>query len=174
MEQSTIELQELNTDSQPLLQQHNVVGSTVLNRDGLPNSDHWETPEWLYNKLNDEFQFDYDPCPLYAKFDGLKTEWGKSNFVNPPYNRYDKPKFIAKAFSEWQKGKTCVLLIPSATGTLDFHNYIWDEEKQKPRDGVEIRFIKGRVSFKGINNKGVYTTKNKGKHDSMLIILRGR
>jgi site-specific DNA-methyltransferase (adenine-specific) len=83
-----------------------MVNQAILNRDGLPNSDNWETPEWLYNKLNKEFNFDFDPCPLNAAFDGLKIEWGKSNFINPPYNRIDKPKFIQKAFEEWQKGKT--------------------------------------------------------------------
>jgi len=69
----------------------------MVNRDGLVNSDHWETPEWLYNKLNEEFNFDFDPCPLHADFDGLKIEWGGCNFVNPPYNRVDKPKFIQKS-----------------------------------------------------------------------------
>jgi hypothetical protein len=37
---------------------------------------------------------------------------------------------------------------------------------------AEVRFLKGRVSFKGINSKGVYTEKNKGKHDSMIVIFR--
>jgi site-specific DNA-methyltransferase (adenine-specific) len=90
---------------------------------------------------------------------------GGSNFVNPPYNRVDKPRFIQKAFDEWKKGKTCVLLIPSATGTKQFH------ELMLPN--AEIRFIKGRVAFKGYNTKGEYTTKNKGKHDSMIVIFRG-
>lgn len=161
-----IEEQKLNKPRQPHLHKAGVGGSTVLNRDGLPNSDNWETPEWLYNKLNAEFNFDYDPCPLNATFDGLKTEWGKSNFVNPPYNRVDKPKFIQKAFEEWKKGKTVVLLIPSATGTKQFHELILPN--------AEIRFLKGRVAFKGINTKGVYSTKNKGKHDSMICVFRGR
>jgi len=92
----------------------------MINRDGLENSDHWETPKWLYSQLNDEFNFDFDPCPLHSKFDGLIIDWGKSNFVNPPYNRVDKPKFIQKAFDEWKKGKTCVLLIPVSTSTIQF------------------------------------------------------
>jgi len=134
------------------------------NRDGLENSDHWETPEWLYKQLNDEFKFDFDPCPLNSNFDGLQCEWGKSNFINPPYNRVDKPKFIKKAYDEWKKGKTCVLLIPSSTGTKQFHDLILPN--------AEIRFLKGRVAFKGYNTKGEYTTKNKGKHDSMIIIFK--
>ncbi len=134
-------------------------------RSGAEVSDHWETPKWLYNQLNDEFNFDFDPCPLYSKFDGLVIPWGKSNFVNPPYNRVDKPKFIKKAYEEWLGGgKTVVLLIPAATGTKQFHELI------KPN--AEIRFIKGRVAFAGTNSKGEYVTTNKGKHDSMIVIFR--
>jgi len=136
----------------------------VKNRDGNLNSDHWETPDDFYKKLDDEFNFDFDPCPLNADFDGLTIEWGNSNFVNPPYNRIDKPKFIKKAFEEYKKGKTCVLLIPSATGTKQFHELILPY--------AEIRFVKGRIAFKGFNTKGEYSTKNKGKHDSMIVIFK--
>ena len=126
----------------------------------------WQTPDEVYKELDDEFYFDYDPCPLNSTFDGLKTEWGLSNFINPPYDRINKPKFIQKAYEEWQKGKTCVLLIPSATGTKQFH------ELMLPN--AEIRFIKGRIAFKGYNTKGEYSTKNKGKHDSMIVIFRAK
>lgn len=136
----------------------------VLNRDGLVNNDHWETPDYLYEELNKEFNFDFDPCPLYSKIDGLAIPWGKVNFVNPPYNRIDKPKFILKAYNEWKLGKICVLLLPAATGTKQFHEIILPN--------AEVRFIKGRISFKGYNSKGVYTTKNKGKHDSMIVIFK--
>lgn len=138
----------------------------MINRDGLENSDHWVTPDWLYKKLDNEFHFDFDPCPLYADFDGLSVEWGNSNFINPPYNRIDKPKFIQKAYDEWKKGKTCVLLIPSATSTTQFHDLILPN--------AEIRFLRGRVAFKGYNTKGVYSEKNKGKHDSMIVIFKGK
>lgn len=30
----------------------------------LDHSDNWATPDWLYNELNNEFKFDFDPCPL--------------------------------------------------------------------------------------------------------------
>jgi len=134
-------------------------------RDGNSASDHWATPKKLYNELNAEFNFDFDPCPLHAEFDGLSIEWGKSNYCNPPYNRQDKPKFIQKAFDEWKKGNTVVLLIPSATGTKQFHELILPN--------AEVRFVKGRIAFCGYNTKGEYTDKNKGKHDSMIVIFKG-
>jgi len=137
----------------------------ILDRNNNECSDHWATPDWLYDELNKEFKFDFDPCPLNSDFDGLKVKWGKSNFINPPYNRIDKPKFIQKAFEEWKKGSNCVLLIPSATGTKQFHELILPN--------AEIRFLKGRIAFKGCNSKGEYTEKNKGKHDSMIVIFKG-
>lgn len=139
----------------------------MKNRDGLENNDDWETPRWLYDELNAEFHFDFDPCPHHPDFNGLEIEWGQCNFINPPYNRRDKPKFIRKAFEEWQKGKTCVLLIPVATSTVQFHEMILPH-------AAEIRFLRGRVAFCGINTRGEYTTTHKGKHDSMIVVFRGR
>ncbi len=53
-------------------------------RDGNIATDDWETPEWLYNELDKEFNFDFDPCPLHANFNGLSISWGKSSFLTLP------------------------------------------------------------------------------------------
>ena len=45
----------------------------------------WVTPKDLYDALNKEFKFDFDPCPKDAKFDGLNHKWKNVNFVNPPF-----------------------------------------------------------------------------------------
>lgn len=134
-------------------------------RSGSEDMDHWQTPQWLYDELNAEFNFDFDPCPINSSFDGLSIEWGKSNFVNPPYNRVDKPKFIQKAYKEWKKGKTCVMLIPSATGTHQFHDLILPY--------AEIRFLRGRVAFVSADKPRDTKAAKKGKHDSMIVIFRG-
>jgi len=137
-----------------------------IGRDGLEASDHWATPPELYEKLDAEFQFDFDPCPLNSPFDGLdpETKWGKSNFVNPPYNRADKPRFIKRAYDEWRAGATTVLLIPAAVSTKQFHEIILPN--------AEIRFIRGRVAFIGTNTKGEKVNNKRGKHDSMIVIFR--
>ena len=97
----------------------------------------WQTPKAVYDALNKEFCFDFDPCPHNPTFDGLNIEWGQSNFVNPPYGR-EIPKWIKKGYEESQKGKTVVLLIPSRTDTRWWHDYVMKGE---------IRFIKGRLKF---------------------------
>ena len=130
--------------------------------------DQWETPDYIYDPLNKEFGFDFDPCPLREiitpETDGLLIEWGQSNFVNPPYTRHLKEAFILKAIEERKKGKTCVLLIPASTDTAIYHDYIVPNAK-------EIRFLRGRVKFKGINTKGVYVTNNCGMSGSMVVVF---
>ena len=51
---------------------------------------YWLTPPELMAQLQEEFNFDFDPCP-YPKpddFDGLRCEWGQRNYVNPPFGSY--------------------------------------------------------------------------------------
>jgi len=119
-------------------------------------SPHWATPKWLYEELDKEFHFDYDPCPINPKQNGLLMSWGKSNFVNPPYGRI-LPKWIEKGFIEWQYGKTIVFLIPSRTDTRWWHDYVMKAD--------EIRFIKGRLKFG--------TSKNSAPFPSCIVIFRG-
>ncbi len=50
----------------------------TFNNTGLMSSirQDWETPDALYKELDDEFHFDFDPCPHNPTFDGLSIEWG--------------------------------------------------------------------------------------------------
>ena len=133
----------------------------------LKHSDNWETPKDLYQELNNEFGFDFDPCPInhdLSLWDGLKIDWKKSNFVNPPYSRNLKEAFVKKAIEESKKGKVCVVLLPVSTSTKLFHEYILPNKK-------EIRFIKGRVKFVGYNTFGQRVTNKVGMHDSMIVIF---
>ncbi len=130
----------------------------------LNHKDDWATPKDLYDRLNAEFNFDHDPCPLNSKKDGLKGNWGKSNFINPPYSRKLKEAFIQKAFEESKKGKLCVMLLPVSTSTKIFHEIIYPN--------AEIRFLKGRVKFAGKNTKGEHVFNKCGMHDSMICIFR--
>ncbi len=74
-------------------------------------------------ELHKEFNFDFDPCP-YPKpegFDGLRCEWGRRNYVNPPFGSYVDPidgkkkgptAWAKKCIEEYKKGKLVVLVYP--------------------------------------------------------------
>jgi len=130
----------------------------------IEHSDNWATPKELYDKLNAEFNFEYDPCPLFSPFDGLQFDWEKSNFINPPYSRKLKEAFVLKAIEESKKGKLCVMLLPVSTSTKLFHQHILPNAK-------EIRFLEKRVKFLGTNTKGEYVTDKAPMHDSMIVVF---
>lgn len=118
----------------------------------------WETPDRIFNELDKEFNFTLDPCCLKetAKCDkyytpkenGLEQDWyGETVFVNPPYGREIKD-WVKKSFNESRSNATTVvMLIPARTDTKYFHDYIWDENINRPKIGNEVRFIKGRIKF---------------------------
>jgi phage N-6-adenine-methyltransferase len=114
-----------------------------------------KTPKEVYEQLDKEFKFDFDPCPVNPNFDGLEIEWKKRVYVNPPYGNI--PNWLQKAHSQMAKGNSeiIVFLLPVDTSTKWFHNYIFGQ--------AEIRFIKGRLKF----------TQNKpAPFASMIVIFR--
>ena len=117
----------------------------------------WKTPKAVYQVLDAEFSFDFDPCPSNPNFNGLAVNWGQCNFVNPPYGR-EIQKWIKKGYKESQKGKVIVFLIPSRTDTRWWHDYCMKAN--------EIRFIKGRLKFDD--------QKNSAPFPSAIVIFRGK
>ena len=129
-------------------------------------SDEWETPDYIYDALDAEFEFTLDACAtrenhkhfIYYSIedDGLAHSWaGARVFCNPPYSEISK--WVEKAFRETRNDNTLVvMLIPSRTDTKYFHNFIYQR--------AEIRFVKGRVKFGGKDN---------APFPSMIVIFRG-
>mgnify|MGYP001592246937 CR=1 FL=1 len=107
----------------------------------------WNTPKDCYDKLNQEFCFDFDPCPENPSFDGLSHVWGKRNFVNPPY--YEIKKWMQKGYEEYAKGNLVVFLVPARTDTIWWHDIVMKYAK-------EIRFIKGRLKFGNATNSAPF------------------
>jgi site-specific DNA-methyltransferase (adenine-specific) len=105
-------------------------------------NDSVSTPPDLYRVLDQEFAFDYDPCPLDCKEDRLQEShpWGKSNYVNPPFS--DIESWMARAVKEVEKGNRSVFLVPARTNANYWFEYVWPKASQ-------IRFLKGRVKFGG-------------------------
>lgn len=88
---------------------------------GSDGKHYWITPPELYQALDLEFHFDFDPCPypLPDGFDGLTCEWGKSNYVNPPFGsiihqgrKKGPTAWVRKAIAERAKGKLVVMVYP--------------------------------------------------------------
>ncbi|MEN6534519.1 MAG: DNA N-6-adenine-methyltransferase [Bryobacteraceae bacterium] len=117
---------------------------------------NWRTPREIYAVLDSEFAFDFDPCPSGPQFDGLSIEWGRCNFVNPPYGR-EIALWVRKGYDERRTGKTVVFLIPSRTDSAYWHDYIMQAD--------EIRFIRGRLRFEG--------AKNSAPFPSCAVVFRG-
>lgn len=127
----------------------------------------WETPQKLFDELNEEFGFEIDVCATHQNtkcdrffhryIDGLKQPWHKYGtcWMNPPYGR-DVGKWIKKAYEEAQLGATVVCLLPARTDTAWFHDYILGK--------AEIRFLRGRLKFEG--------AKNSAPFPSMIVVFR--
>ena len=136
--------------------------------------DDWETPQELFDELNREFRFTLDVCAtpqnrkvsnFYTKEDdALKQDWHGVCWMNPPYGR-EIGKWVEKAAYEAWHGATVVCLLPARTDTRWWHDYIGDNENHCPREGVEIRLLKGRLKFGG--------SKNSAPFPSAIVIFGG-
>jgi len=113
----------------------------------------WGTPQELFDRLNEEFNFTLDPCAtkdnakcekyFTIKENGLIQSWkDEIVFMNCPYGREMK-FWMEKAFKETNKidgAKIVVGLLKATTDTIPFHKFIY-------KKNTEIRFIKGRVKY---------------------------
>lgn len=122
---------------------------------------NWETPQWLFDELNKEFNFTLDSCAdelnhkcnryFTIEDNGLAQDWGGERvFCNPPYGRKIY-YWVKKSYEEIQKQNTIVvLLIPSRTDTKYLHNFLYKKEN------VELRFLKGRLKFSNSVNSAPF------------------
>ena len=105
------------------------------------DSRYWIIPPEIYEPLNNEFHFNFDPCPYPFERDGIEIEWGTSNWVNPPFRKRDAinghgpTSFVRKGIDEAKMGKTSVFILP-------VQNYV----NMLLLAGAEIRPL-GRVNW---------------------------
>lgn len=130
-----------------------------LNRRAVFSSQsvEWPTPQGVYARLDGEFKFTLDPCPITGDAgDGRSPLWqpwdGQRVFCNPPYGS-QIPKFLAR----WKEPELAVYLIPARTDTRWFHAICLPHAD-------EIRFIKGRLTFGG--------AKAPAPFPSMVVVFR--
>lgn len=130
---------------------------------------YWLTPPDVYEALNAEFNFDFDPCPypLPDGFDGLTCEWGYSNYVNPPFGsivhegkKKGPTAWARKAIAEHQKGKTVVLVYPVDKWVLMLIKEIFGENGDI-RNLLDVRWL---ATEDGSAGKGT------GRHIACFIL----
>lgn len=113
-------------------------------------SDEWETPQSLFDRLHAEFGFTSDVCATATnakhecyfdkRIDALRWQWDGVCWMNPPYSQIGA--WMAKAREEAVTGHaTVVCLVPARTDTRWWHdNCVYADE---------IRFVRGRIKFGG-------------------------
>ena len=134
-----------------------------MNAKGIFSSetDMWETPQDLFDKLDSIYHFETDVCAVSENAkcehyytpedDGLKQKWEGVCWCNPPYGR-QIGKWVEKAARSFA---TVVMLLPARTDTKWFHDYCLPYGK--------IEFIKGRLKFGD--------SKNSAPFPSMIVIF---
>lgn len=129
-------------------------------------SEDWETPQDLFDKLNEVFYFTLDVCAsaknakckkyFTKEQDGLAQNWGMNTvWCNPPYGRQ---------IGEWVEKCACyprcsVMLLPARTDTKWFHEWIYKN------DDAYVYFLKGRLRFGD--------AKNSAPFPSMIVVFNG-
>lgn len=105
-------------------------------------NDYMSPPELVKKALavKNRQEFDLDVCcsdfniPAIhyykeGEYDGLKNDWYKLNWCNPPFDQC--AKWIKRAYEEQQEGNETVMLIPVRTETKYWHDYILFNPKVK-------------------------------------------
>ena len=130
------------------------------------NTDLWATPQYFFDRLNEEFGFEIDVCAtdenakcdkyFTLETDGLNQDWNGICWMNPPYGR-KIGVWVEIAYRESiRHGSTIVCLLPSRTDTKWWHDYCMNGE---------VRLIKGRLKFGG--------SKNSAPFPSAVVIFGG-
>jgi phage N-6-adenine-methyltransferase len=123
------------------------------------SSTEWMTPEWLFDRLYEEFHFQIDACAsasdtqcqvyIDKEQDCLVTGWDFGKFsprasmtpvwMNPPWGR-GVGKFIQRAYEQSREHRMVVVcLLPANTDTKWWRDWVWRAS--------EVRFITGRLHF---------------------------
>lgn len=152
--------------------------TTMFSRAATGGRDDWETPADLFATLDREFHFTLDAAaradnrrcdrwlgpgsPLGE--DALTADWaaasgGGAVWCNPPYSTI--LHWVLRALTQ---PIVTVMLIPSRTDTRWF-GLVWDFERHQPRPHVSVRFLPGRVKFRGAQNSAPFP--------SLLVIFDG-
>lgn len=145
-----------------------------MSREWSVGNTGWQTPPEVFDALEAEFgPFNLDPAGAHTSYvatkvnaycteegtwrmtdlgpqmltptHGLSHEWAGRVFVNPPYKRVEE--WVAMGARSATQGALVVMLLIPSTDARWFHKYVWDKRLHRPREGVELRFLEGRIRF---------------------------
>ena len=118
-------------------------------------SSEYYTPKPFFDKLNDIFKFELDPCtskqnPLELRHtftlddNGLEQLWHYNTFINPPFG-FGVSQWITKMHNEATRrwDNQYVMLLPARVETRWFQDLIINQYYK----GSFIYFLKGRFKF---------------------------
>ncbi len=113
--------------------------------------DEWQTPDWLWQGIDEHVTINLDPCAgpdteigetnwhIGRGEDGLEEDWFGTVFVNPPFS--DKNDWMDKIHQELSNTDLVFLVTPDSTdvqswwhdGIVPHADYVW--------------FSEGRISY---------------------------
>lgn len=123
-------------------------------------SDQWQTPMWLFDELDNRFNFNIDLCatdfnrkkdhhlsdfldddPILLNPVGIQGrlssfDFIKCGFINPPYS--DLYPFVSRAFDISKKMLVVSLL--KADASTKWWGIFWDYQTQQPKAGCRIEY----------------------------------
>lgn len=113
----------------------------------------WETPQWLFDYLNAEFNFTLDVCATYEnkkclryyRDNSLDLPWEGICWMNPPYGK-EIGHWIEKAYKSTLLGATVVCLLP-VRSNCDWWKWIIQGE---------VRFIRRKLQFVGAPQQSMF------------------
>lgn len=152
------------------------VAKILTGRDEAIGNTGWQTPAAVFDEIEAEFgPFDLDPASAHGSYVASKVDhyctpegffkregleytrisadhgldycwdWHNRVFVNPPYRRVTD--WVRKGAESAKEGALVVMLLIPSTDARWFHRYVWDKRLHRPREGVEVRFLEGRIRF---------------------------
>ena len=123
---------------------------------------NYETPQWVWYRLNEYYGFTTDPCttkenPLGCKVfftpenNGLDwKKWQGKVFINPPYSRDTQHLWVKEAIRYFKEtGNTVVMLLPSRTEVRLYQDIIY-------KNMSFINFIGKRLQFNNSENSAPF------------------
>jgi len=123
----------------------------------LSKNSEWETPQWLFDRLNEEFFFTLDVCASYTNAkceqyytkaeNGLTRAWFGTCWMNPPYGT-EISDWVERAYEMQKLDGRIVGLLPARTDTRWFHDYVMKAK--------EVRLIRGRLKFVGAEHSAPF------------------